>query len=162
MNDTLQLADESVLDDVFQLILRRIQWMDTVGIRQWNVTNYTDAYPQRYYSQKIREGQLYVLTEKGKVIGAVVLLESDARWKDAVPAYYVHNLVTDVTAKGAGGILLGYVEAMAARDGKTCVRLDCAVDNEKLNQYYEKKGYRKVGVCSDGLYRGNKREKVIQ
>lgn len=42
---------------------------------------------------------------KGKVIvGAVVLLQEDDPWSDKkdLPAFYVHKLVTDIRAVGAG------------------------------------------------------------
>lgn len=160
-NFTFLLADESAVDSVFYLVLQRMKWMDIVGIKQWNVTCYDEVYPKEYYLRKICKGELYILKEADKIIGAAVLLENDDRWNDTIPAYYVHNLVTDVTAKGAGGVLLKYIEEKAVQSKKRCVRLDCSADNEKLNQYYLQKGYHKVGVCIDGYYRGNKREKKI-
>ena len=42
------------------------------------------------------------------------------------------------------------------------MRLDCAEDNEFLNSYYDSMGYRLAGRCEDGVYIGNKREKVIR
>ena len=32
------------------------------------------------------------------------------------------------------------------------VRLDCAVDNAFLNNYYDLLGYKMVGTCQDGTY----------
>ena len=37
---------------VFDLIMGRVAWMDTVGIRQWNTTKYDERYPLHYYEQR--------------------------------------------------------------------------------------------------------------
>ena len=157
--------------------------MDKSGIQQWNMTNYFEVYPISYYADRQRLGELYVLSKEDVVIGAVVLLQSDECWPqmaDVVigtvvllqsdecwpqmadsPAYYVHNLVTDLSVKGAGKIILSEVEKMAISKGIQFLRLDCAVDNESLNEYYESMGYRMVGCCKEGAYIGNKREKEL-
>lgn len=36
---------------MFQLISRRIRWMDENGIRQWNETKYDEAYPLAHYEK---------------------------------------------------------------------------------------------------------------
>ena len=112
--------------------------------------------------EKQTQGTLYVLIDQA-VVGAVVLLTEDARWPEQAdsPAFYVHNLVTAPTVSGIGGTLLAEVEKLAVHLGKRFVRLDCAVDNEFLNCYYESHGYRLAGTCVDGLYVGNKREKNL-
>ena len=33
------------LSEMFSLILQRIEWMDEVGIEQWNCTDYANVYP---------------------------------------------------------------------------------------------------------------------
>lgn len=76
-----------------------------------------------------------------------------------VSAYYLHNFVTDISGKGAGGIILEFVKELAVRNKKTRLRLDCAIDNVRLNHYYESQGYVFAGQCVDGPYIGNKREK---
>jgi hypothetical protein len=158
-------ADASVLEDVYALIDQRIAWMDEVGIQQWNVTNYWDAYPKSYYVHQMNQGNLYVLkqTQDNKVVGAIVLLEEDGQWSDCsdVSAYYLHNFVTAISEKGTGGIILKAVQELAVRNEKTRLRLDCATDNVRLNHYYKNKGYVFAGQCADGPYVGNKREKIL-
>ena len=155
------LADETKLDEIVDLIIERIKWMDRVGIKQWNVTNYMEAYPKQYYQRQINERRLYVIVEDSKVIAAVVLLEEDDRWDDNISAYYLHNFVTDTNVKGVGKKMLEFVENLARENGKSKLRLDCAEDNEFLNNYYENQGYHLVGKCEEGLYKGNKREKNL-
>ena len=92
-----------------------------------------------------------------------MLLESDARWPDREDsaAYYVHNLVTDPAVRGAGRRMLAETEALAARQGKRFVRLDCAVSNAFLNEYYGSMDYELAGRCREGGYEGNRREKKL-
>lgn len=148
---------------VFSLVEKRVHWMDETGIRQWNVTNYLEAYPPKYYEEQQAAGRLYVLANP-KITGAVVLLEADERWIDraADPAYYVHNLATDPKVKGAGREILKAIEQLASKQKKRYVRLDCATDNVFLNSYYSEMGYQLAGTCEEGLYKGNRREKEIR
>ena len=106
----LMVASKSDLEIVFQLIEQRIEWMNRVGIKQWNETNYCEVYPKTYYERLMRQGRLYVLksNQTHRVIGAVACFDQDERWCDTkeVSAYYLHHLVTDYREKGVGHILL--------------------------------------------------------
>ena len=161
----LRPAAAGDIDAVFALFERRVDWMNQRDIHQWNDTDYLNEYPKTYYQQQRELGNLYVLTDNadGAVAGAVVLLQSDDRWLDRAgsPAYYVHNLVTDPAARGAGRELLAQAEKLAVGHGKRFMRLDCAVDNAFLNRYYEGMGYLPAGTCEDGAYQGVWREKVL-
>ncbi len=163
MEYQFKIADETMLDDIFNLVLERIEWMDKVGIKQWNVTNYTQAFPKSYYQNQIEDKNLFVMTLNGKVVGAVVLLEHDSCWQenDDHSAYYIHNLVTNTQIKGIGTMILKAVEELALKRNKTRLRLDCAENSAFLNDYYQSVGYSYAGKCSDGPYVGNKREKII-
>ena len=158
-------AAEEDVPGIFALYEKRIAWMEAKGLHQWNATDYLTVYPQSYFQAQAAEGRLYGAEDRetGAILGAVVLLSQDDRWADRAeePAYYVHNLVTDAAAPGVGGWMLDEIETLARRDGKTALRLDCAVDNAALNDYYASHGYREAGYCADGAYRGIRREKRI-
>ena len=160
----LNLAEPEEIPAIFSLYEKRVAWMDEVGIRQWNVSDYLTAYPASYYEEQRAAGNLYALHDGERIVGAAVLLQSDDRWPDraADKAYYVHNLVTNPEAKGAGRALLALAEDMARANGMRFMRLDCAVDNQALNDYYASMGYEIAGTCEDGpYYKGNRREKAI-
>lgn len=111
-----------------------------------------------------RQGQLYCLKNaEDAIVAAAVLLRQDARWQDRQqdPAWYVHNFVALPTVHGAGRQLLAEAERLAASQGMRCMRLDCPVNNEALNRYYEAQGYRLAGQCTAGSYHGNRREKIL-
>ena len=142
MGYDFRLAKNNEIDTIYSLYEKRIQWMDHTGIQQWNTTNYLAVYPISYYTERQKSEELQ-------------------RWmKEAhSPAFYVHNLVTEPSIKGAGKIILSEAEKVASSKGMKFIRLDCAVDNEFLNEYYDLMGYKLVGHCADGHYIGNKREK---
>ena len=52
-------------------------------------------------------------------------------------------------------------EEYTASRGKQYLRLDSAVGNKTLEDYYESRGYRTVGTCVDGLYEGILRQKKL-
>lgn len=159
------LGDLQDLPQVYAIIDSRIHWMDEVGIRQWNVTDYWDCYPERYYEKAVKDHRLYVLkeTDSGQVTGVAVLYEKDARWgnQQGPAAYYVHHLAVKLGKKGAGAAMLTYCEKLAAAHKKKYLRLDCAIDNPKINAYYDQLQYDYAGTCVDGKYEGNLREKKV-
>ena len=164
---TFRRAEEHEVSAVFELIMARVRWMDEVGIRQWNVTDYAGCYPPTHYEAARQRGDLFVMTDEGGVILAcAVLRQDDERWpqpmQEAHPAFYLHHLATRVGAKGAGRMFLQLAEEYAMNQGKTRFRLDSADDNAFLTDYYTQQGYVPVGTCVDGLYSGILREKVLQ
>ena len=162
MAEHLVLADGTTLGAVMNLIEQRIGWMEQIGLRQWNTDGYQAAYPPAYFADKMRRGELYMLKRDGRVAAAAVLLEADDRWPEGGSALYLHTFVADRREKGAGGALLALAEALARERGKDLLRLDCAADNPRLNDYYAQKGYRPAGRCAEGGYAGILREKRLR
>ena len=153
-----QIKKEEV-QNVFELILDRIEWMNENNIHQWNETNYTDAYPLSYYEEKAEQGQLFGLIEEGQIVCAAVLLEDDESWNDSIPSLYVHNLVSSRNSKGAGRRFFACLEDYAQTQKKKYIRLDSAKDNKSLESYYTSLGFIEAGTCIDGPYEGICRQK---
>jgi len=154
------------VDKIFDIYRKRVQWMDAVGIEQWNVTDYLEAYPPEYYREQTELGNLYVLVNEStrKIAAAAVLLESDDLWLDRADtsACYIHSLVTDTEESGAGKVIMAEIEKLAIREGNRFLRLDCAADSTFLNGYYKSLGYTQVeGKCAEGKYVGNRFEKEL-
>ena len=162
---TFRPAKKDEVPAVFDLIMSRLRWMDDVGIRQWNVTDYARCYPPAHYEAARQRGDLFVLTDAYGIAACAVLRQDDERWpaamQSAEPAFYLHHLAARLGAKGAGRIFLRMAEDYAVRQGKTRFRLDSADDNIFLADYYTAQGYVPVGHCVDGLYSGILREKVL-
>jgi hypothetical protein len=67
-----------------------------------------------------------------------------------------------VDAKGAASIFLQMAEDYTASMGKRYMRLDSAIGNGTLEQYYTSRGYVAAGYCKDGLYEGVLRQKQLR
>ena len=152
------------IPQMFALIIQRIVWMDEKGIKQWNVTNYADAYPLDYYYEQYEKEIAFGLIdeESGELVCAAILKESDDIWEDDSPSIYLHNFVSKVGEKGVGTIFLKFAEEYAIEQNMQYFRLDSAVDNDALTQYYESQGFLPVGECEDGPYRGILRQKKLK
>ena len=149
---------------VFDLIMRRVAWMDTVGIRQWNTTKYGERYPLSYYEEKRQMGELFLLedTEAGEILAVGALFHEDERWPEKANARYLHHLASEVGKRGMGSLFLSEAETYIAKEGAEYMRLDSAVGNATLEQFYSSRGYIEVGYCVDGLYHGILRQKKLQ
>ena len=151
------------IPSMFTLIKERIEWMDQIGIQQWNVTDYLDVYPIAYYENHYENGDLFGLYDKeNNLVCAAALQKNDFRWEqDTNYAFYIHHLVSKLGMKNVGKIFIKEAELYALSQNKTYMRLDSAIDNESLTKYYESLGYLDVGKCIDGLYYGILREKRL-
>lgn len=158
----IRLAKVEDLEKIMNIINKRIDWMNKNNIKQWNVHGYLDVYTYEYFEEKIRKEHFYVATKDNVIVGAVALFEEDKCWDDDVKALYIHNLVGDINTKGVGEFLLKFAEEVAENRGIHTLRLDCQIDNEVLNNYYERLGYKIVGTCILDDYEGNKREKKLK
>lgn len=78
------------------------------------------------------------------------------------PAIYVHNLVSKVGAGDAGAEFLRRAGEYALSINKEYLRLDSSENNETLAKYYENLGFVPVGTCTDGPYKGVRREKKLK
>ena len=67
-------------------------------------------------------------------------------------AWYIHNFASSIARHGAGGVMLDRLRERAAELGKRALRLDCARDSAFLNDYYEKRGFCRVGECCEEPY----------
>ena len=160
MTRTLKVAALKDVDSIIVLIEDRIRWMDDCGLKQWNDTAYLEAYPRSYFEENI--GSFFVLQEGEQIIAAVAAYREDERWpQDGQNAFYLHHLVSGLESLGAGGELLALVEQYAAQQGIHVIRLDSDVNNEKLERFYERRGYMPKGTCVDGPYIGTRREKKL-
>lgn len=124
--------------------------MQQSGIFQWN-----EHYPSREGLQRdIEKGELYVLEERRELQGIVVLTTTID--KEYLPVewltpndnnLYVHRLATnpDTWGRGNGGKLMDFAEECAREENFSSVRLDTFSQNQRNQQFYESRGYIKLG-----------------
>lgn len=141
------------------LIQKRIDWMDQVGIHQWNETKYLEYYDTAYFENNI--SYFYVAMENDEMVGVVALYEEDERWPDKKPAIYVHHLTSMTNGKGIGKQLLDFSEEVAREKGFDLIRLDSDINNKVLEKFYTGMGYVELDTFIEGLYQGIRREKYL-
>ena len=82
---------------ILDLTRRRIRWMDEKGLDHWNKLDYFAVYPELYFREHINS--FLVAEQEGHLTGALAVFNHDSFWKDAAPAFYMHNFVEDVEAR---------------------------------------------------------------
>ncbi len=154
---------ENELEIIFNLIQARVKWMDEVGIKQWNVTDYAGVYPMSHYKACFDKDEIFVLedTKTSEIVCVGVLKSEDERWSTGNDAFYVHHLASKIGEHGVGKLFLECAQKHSKACGKKYLRLDSAIDNPRLSKYYEDLGYKPVGECVDGAYEGILREKEL-
>ena len=124
---------KAILDDAASLPI-------SMGIEQWP-NDFRPADIQAY----IAAGGVYVFRQQGTAVGTVDYRHSDTQiWgSDASRAAYLHRLAVRRVAQGngIGATILDWCIDKARHEGRTAVRLDCVVGNEKLQAYYRDFGF---------------------
>ena len=106
---------------------------------------------------------MFLLRKDGEAVAVAALLEEDERWDgfEELDAFYVHHLASKVGEHGAGTEMLKKILDHSVSCGKKALRLDCATDNDFLNEYYKNFGFSYCGKCRDRLYYGNLMEIIL-
>ena len=117
-----------------------------------------DIYPTEETARAaVRRGDLYVLTDHGRVIGSGIInriqvdVYEGAPWRYPAPPGRVcvlHTLVISPqeAGKGYGRTFLRYYEQYAAEHGCPELRLDTNARNEAARAMYRRHGYREIAV----------------
>ena len=61
MSYIFRKAKKEEIPVVFEIIGKRVKWMDKVGIKQWNTTNYAEVYPLSYFEEKRQNDECFLL-----------------------------------------------------------------------------------------------------
>ena len=120
------------------------------GIYQWN-----EHYPSlQKLERDIQLQELYVLAKEDKILGIIVI--TPTKDEEYIPIdwlsktennLYIHRLAThpDYWGKGYAQKLMDFAEEVARENNYESVRLDTFSQNSRNQQFYEKRGYRRLG-----------------
>ncbi|WP_084959135.1 GNAT family N-acetyltransferase [Thermoactinospora rubra] len=148
---TLRRAVRADLPGVLALLADTAEWLHSRGVRQWP----RGGFGADRIEPLIRERVLYVL-EAGELewAGPVATIALDAHadpefWTPADrpwSALYVHKLAVSraYAGTGLGDALLDWAGASVGDAGRDWLRLDCAKDNPRLQDYYRRRGFTHV------------------
>ena len=120
----------------------------------WN----RSIYPTRSSGEKaIRDGEMYVLEEGGRVLAAAKINQkqedsyAEGAWThedDGSKVMVLHTLVVDPAeaGRGLGTRFVDFYEDMAARSGCPYLRMDTNARNAAARALYKKLGYIEVSI----------------
>jgi ribosomal protein S18 acetylase RimI-like enzyme len=138
MND-LALAELRDCEEIASLILELSAWLHSQGILQW-----ANPTPQPEIERDIRAGKVFIWRGEGGTLATITLVENiDPMWENPHGAAYIHRLAVprELKGLGLGKKLVAWAESEALRRGISCLRLDCAADNQTLREYYQSLGF---------------------
>ncbi|MFC7356231.1 GNAT family N-acetyltransferase [Jejudonia soesokkakensis] len=146
----IRKAKPSEIDKIITITKACAAKMVSENIYQWN-----EAYPsKKAFSRDLKRGELFVLLSEGKVIGCITISSekdkeyNDIDWltKDA-KQYYIHRLAVhpDFQHQGNAKQLMDFAEAFAKTANAVSVRLDTFSKNIRNQEFYEARGYQKLG-----------------
>lgn len=116
--------------------------------------------------RRVARGEAYLAWLGADPVGTLTLQWADAPvWgaDDTGDALYVHGLMVSRAHAGLGiGLaLLDWAGRVAARAGKTWLRLDCRADNPALRGYYGRAGFVYRGDVRLPNYHGSRYERRV-
>jgi protein-tyrosine phosphatase len=121
-------------------------WVVQRGIDQWH----PGEMPLAWLELCIAHGWVHTAWAQQELVASVtVTWEDPFIWGESeTPAGYIHMLMVDraYAGNGVGRSILGWAEGQIAASGRRLARLDCATSNRRLCAYYERAGYRSVGL----------------
>ena len=119
------------------------------GIYQWN-----EHYPSKnVFIKDVEIGQLYVLEERGRILGIIVLSDIEdeeydgVKWSgDQGKKLYIHRLAVhpDFQGQGKARSLMDFAEDFAKSNNYISIRLDTFSQNPRNNKFYKSRGYNKL------------------
>ncbi|MBH1941885.1 GNAT family N-acetyltransferase [Mobilitalea sibirica] len=150
MEVKFRIAHKNDLEEVISLYNEAIAHMLHSKIYQWD-----ERYPnEEVLTEDIEKNELYVLTEKDKIIACVVINEDqDASYHSANWKYVsdkiaiIHRLCVHPRAqrKGIGKLLMKCSEEWICQQEYEAIRLDTFTNNHIARKLYEGLGYSYVG-----------------
>lgn len=143
-------AKISEIEDILTITKACAVKMESQGIYQWN-----EHYPSKqFFLNDLERQELYVMEKEDVVIGAIVIsTQMDTEYlpiKWLTPngnSTYIHRICIDPTLQGHGYAqeLMDHAEDYSKKKGYTSVRLDTFSQNQRNQQFYEQRGYQKLG-----------------
>jgi ribosomal protein S18 acetylase RimI-like enzyme len=143
----LEAASLDDVEEMLRLRQRVSAWLASQDIDLWQT-----PLPEGRLVEWIQDHEVLVQRDGDCIIGAVALLAHDPDlWgEDTTAATYVHALMVDrsYAGQGLGARMLERVETIARARGARYVRLDAGANLERLQRWYDARGYERVATRS--------------
>jgi ribosomal protein S18 acetylase RimI-like enzyme len=138
-------------NEVLKLFQESAEKINRMNIDHWQYWKNPSLEKIKWVEEGIENNEyFFVQNTQQETIGMVRILEQDLMYwgEQSQKAKYIHSLVVKEKHNGNGiGALILYKIANDAKE-KHCkyLRLDADSKNPKLCKYYEKQGFKKVGI----------------
>ena len=138
------------IKDILKVTRACAQKMVDNGIYQWN-----EHYPtEQAFLDDLKRNELYVNEHNGRIIGAIVI--STHMDEEYIPIKwltsngnntYIHRVCIhpEFQGKGFAQAMMDFAEDFTRSNGFDSVRLDTFSQNKRNQQFYEQRGYQKLG-----------------
>lgn len=141
-NIVFELANLEQLNEIYELYNSRTNWFKENNIKQWS------RYIIRHESEfpiAIKNKNYYILKKNDEIIAGFELSNNPGYFKDNGESLYLNKVVSKVGHKNIGIYIFMICKDIAKNNNKKYLRLDCIKWNDKLNEIYEKHGFKLVG-----------------
>ncbi|MBV9162333.1 MAG: GNAT family N-acetyltransferase [Pseudonocardiales bacterium] len=153
----LLVVDQASPDElplVLELLDEAARWLSERGIKQWpaRFTGAEDWRIQRIRAY-IENGHTWLVRINATAVATFTLSAADPDYADGWPdgpdtGLYIYRMAIRRQFAGhdIGGQILDWSSARAAALGYRWLRLDCHRDNPALQNYYQARGFERVGT----------------
>jgi len=142
----IELAKESNIVEILEIIKQRCDWFAENQIEQWGSWYYEEFYDEEYFLEMLKKYELFVVKQENEIIGTFLLkYENEEYWKDKEKAIYLDHFVTKIGNPGLGEKILEFIQKLAKEKALKYLRLECMRSNPKINEYYKNHGFQDKG-----------------
>ena len=147
-NIILEKATTDDIDEIINLYAERMVWFKQNGIKQWS--KYLTNHPKEQFIHVIEKGDYYILKKNNEIIAGFEISTDSSFWKDNKSnAYYLYKVVSKVGYRNIGSEMFKIAKNMTRTSGKDYLRIECLSSNKKLNELYDKYGFKYVKEGQD-------------
>lgn len=160
----IHIAEKNTVLALFKKAAEKISKMN---IDHWQYWKNPPLEKIKWVEDGIHNNEFFFIESANKEqLGMVRILNEDVLYwgQQKEKAKYIHSLVIkeQYNGKGIGAKIIQKIESHARKDNCPYVRLDADSKNPKLCNYYERIGFRKVGIKELPLSINNLYEKKIR
>ena len=122
----------------------------TVNSYPWTIYGLKKEKAMQFLSDRLNKEMVYVAQLNNEVVGFIAIK------RDIMFANYIRRLVVkeDMRGKGVGAQLIKFIENQTLERNLPNVFLLCAITNENAIKFYERNGYKKIGVIENFVGEG--------
>lgn len=136
------------IDEIINLYAERMEWFKENRIKQWS--KYLTNHPKKQFIQVIKKGDYYILKKDNEIIAGFEISTNSNFWNDNKSnAYYLYKVVSKVGYKNLGSEMFKIAKNITRTSGKDYLRIECLSSNKKLNELYDKYGFKYVKEGQD-------------